>query len=411
MFDAAVDAARPEQLVVEHLPPAPRGRTLILSAGKAAAVMAQAADGAWDAPLSGVAVTPYGHGAPCERVEVIEASHPVPDEAGLRATARFLEEARALGADDLLLCLMSGGASALLAAPGAGITLADKQQVTSALLRSGATIHEMNCVRKHLSAVKGGRLALEAAPAQVVTLLISDVPGDDPAVIGSGPTFGDSTTRHDAQAILERYGIEPPPAVEHALASAASETPGADDVRLSTSTHRILVRPRNALDAAAECARSAGFRPFVLSDRIEGEAHDVGMMHAAIARHVLEAGQPARPPLAVISGGETTVTLGNGGAGGRNTEFLLAAAIALEGLNVFGLACDTDGIDGKGGHAGARFAPDTLRRAEAQGLNARSMLDAHQSGTFFEALDDLVVTGPTRTNVNDFRALLIPGED
>ncbi len=408
MFDAVVDAANPEHLVIRHLPRPPRGRTLILSAGKAAAVMAKAADEAWDAPLSGLAVTPYGHGVACPRVEVIEASHPVPDQAGQSATARFLDEAKALGPDDLLLCLISGGASALLAAPVPGITLTHKQQVTAALLRSGATIHEMNCVRKHLSAVKGGRLALHAAPARVATLLISDVPGDDPSVVGSGPTFGDASTQGEAQAILARYRIEPPPQVRDILKDPSAETPEASHPHLAGTSHRILVRPRDALRAAARRARSAGFRPLLLSDRIEGEARDIGTMHAAIARHVLEAGQPARPPLALISGGETTVTLQGNGNGGRNTEFLLAAALALDGANVHGLACDTDGIDGRGNHAGAHIDPSTLTRAAERGLNARYLLDTHDSGGFFEALDDLVVTGPTRTNVNDFRAFLVP---
>ena len=408
MFDAVVDAANPEQLVVRHLPRRPRGRTLVLSAGKAAAVMARAADEAWDAPLSGLAVTPYGHGVSCPRVEVIEASHPVPDQAGQMATARFLEEAKALGPDDLLLCLISGGASALLAAPTSGITLAHKQQVTAALLRSGATIHEMNCVRKHLSAVKGGRLALHAAPARIVTLLISDVPGDDPSVVGSGPTFGDATTLGDAQAILARYGIRPPPQVRDALEHSDAETPEPAHPELARTSHRILVRPSDALRAAARRARAAGFRPFILSDRIEGEARVIGVMHAAIARHVLESGQPARPPLALISGGETTVTLQGSGSGGRNTEFLLAAALALDGINVYGLACDTDGIDGNGSHAGAHIDPGTLARGAERGLNAPNSLDSHDSGGFFEALDDLVITGPTRTNVNDFRAFLVP---
>ncbi len=408
MFDAAIDAANPERLVLRHLPRRPRGRTLVLAAGKAAAVMARAADQAWDAPLSGIAVTPYGHGVDCPRVRVIEASHPVPDEAGQRATARFLEAAQVLGADDLLLCLMSGGASALLAAPAPGITLDHKRKITTALLRSGATIHEMNCVRKHLSAVKGGWLALRAAPARIATLLISDVPGDDPSVVGSGPTFGDATTQADARTILERYGIDRPPPVRAVLDDPARETPDATHPGLAEATHRVLVRPRDALRAAARTARTAGYRPLVLSDRIEGEARDIGMMHAAIARHALEAGRPARPPVALISGGETTVTLRGNGGGGRNTEFLLAAALALDGINVHGLACDTDGIDGKGSHAGAHIDPGTLTRAAAAGINARHLLDIHDSGGFFESLGDLVVTGPTRTNVNDFRAFLVP---
>ncbi len=409
MFDAVVEAADPARLVTRHLPRRPRGRTLVLGAGKAAAVMARAVDQTWDAPLNGLAVTPYGHGVDCPRVDVIEASHPVPDQTGQRATARFLEEAQALGPDDLLLCLISGGASALLAAPALGITLMHKQQVTAALLRSGATIHEMNCVRKHLSAIKGGRLALRAAPARVVTLLISDVPGDDPSVVGSGPTFGDATTQGDALAILARYRIDPPPPVRAILEDPSRETPDDTHSAFAGATHRILVRPRDTLRAAAQVARSEGYRPLVLSDRIEGEAREIGTMHAAIARHVLEAGQPARPPLALISGGETTVTLpGNGGAGGRNTEFLLAAALALDGANVHGLACDTDGIDGQGRHAGAHIDPSTLARAAARGLRARHLLDVHHSGSFFESLGDLVVTGPTRTNVNDFRAFLVP---
>jgi glycerate 2-kinase len=339
---------------------------------------------------------------------VVEAAHPNPDEAGQRAAARILDLARALGPDDLLLCLISGGGSALLALPAEGLSLADKQAVTRALLRSGATISEINCVRKHLSAIKGGRLAAAAAPASVVALLISDVPGDDPSVIASGPTVPDPTTFADARAVLEKSRIEPPQAVRAHLAAARDETPKPGDPRMRASRIEIVARPQDALEAAAAVARAAGYRPLILGNAIEGEARDVALMHAGMARQAAVYSQPAEPPCVLLSGGETTVTIRGQGRGGRNGEFALALAVALGGdPRVWAIACDTDGIDGIEDNAGALVRPDTLARAEATGLDPKAMLANNDSYGFFSALGDLVVTGPTRTNVNDFRAVLV----
>jgi hydroxypyruvate reductase len=399
LFEAAVAAARAEGRLVAALPPAPRGRTVVVGAGKAAAAMARAVEDAWTADLSGLVVTRYGHGVPTHRIEVVEAAHPNPDEAGQRAAARILELARALGRDDLLLCLISGGGSALLALPAEGLSLADKQAVTRALLRSGATISEINCVRKHLSLIKGGRLAA-AAPAPVVALLISDVPGDDPSVIASGPTVPDPTTFADARAVLEKYRI----------AAAREETPKPGDPRLSASRLVMVATPQDALEAAAAVAREAGYRPLILGNAIEGEARDVALVHAGMARQASLYGQPTEPPCVLLSGGETTVTVRGRGRGGRNGEFALALAVALRGdPRVWAIACDSDGIDGAEDNAGALVRPDQLARAEAAGLDAKAMLANNDAYGFFSALGDLVVTGPTRTNVNDFRAVLVTG--
>jgi len=411
LFEAAVAAAAPDRCVPGHLPPPPPGRTVVVGGGKAAAAMAQAVEAHWpaDRPLSGLVVTRYGHGVgTLPRIEVVEAAHPVPDAAGQDAAARMLGLVQGLGADDLVLCLMSGGASSLLALPARGVDLADKQAVNRALLRSGAGIHEMNCVRKHLSAIKGGRLAQAAAPAQVVTLTISDVPGDDPSVIGSGPTVPDDTTREDAQAVLARYGIEAPPAVTAWLRDPAAETPKPGDPAFSRTQVLTVATPQAALEAAAAAAREAGVAPVILGDAIEGEAAEVARVMAGIARQCATYGQPAAAPCVLISGGETTVTVRGHGRGGRNAEFLLALAVALDGhRSVCAIACDTDGIDGTEDNAGALLMPESLERCRALGIDARARLADNDGYAVFAGLGDLVVTGPTRTNVNDFRAVLI----
>jgi len=391
-----------------HLPRPAAGRTIVIGAGKGAAAMAQTLEQHWPGPLSGLVVTRYGHGADCRRIEVIEAAHPVPDEAGRGAAARMLQMVQGLHADDLVLCLISGGGSALLALPAEGISLADKQALNKALLNSGATIFEMNCVRKHLSAIKGGRLALACAPARVVTLMISDIPGDDPGIIASGPTLADATTCADALAVLRKYAINVPPAVLQHLESGVGETPKPGDPRLAGNTHHVIATAQQALQAAAATARAAGVTPYILSDDMEGEARDIALAHAAIARQVAVHGQPFQKPCVLISGGETTVTVRGSGRGGRNAEFLLALANALDGAaGIHAIACDTDGIDGSEDNAGAVYQPDSLARAQQHGLRPRAMLDNNDGYGFFSALDDLVVSGPTRTNVNDFRAILI----
>lgn len=406
LFDAAVRAADPAKVIVPYLPDPPPGRTLVLAAGKAAASMAHAVEQHWPGNLTGLAVTRYGHGMDCAHIEIIEAGHPLPDAAGRAAAKRFLEQAESLAKDDLLLCLMSGGASALLVEPAPGLSLDEKQAVNRALLHSGAPIDEMNCVRKHLSAIKGGRLAAAAHPARVVTLAISDVPGDDPAVIGSGPTVGDPTSCADALAIAAAHGISLPRAAATALSSGAWESVKPDDPVLAGGDFRMIARPADAQAAAAEAAQDAGLVPTLLGDDLEGEARDVAADHARLAR--------SADPGVILSGGETTVTVdataGPPGRGGRNCEYLLALAIALDGAaGIHALACDTDGIDGTEDAAGAVIGPDTLARAAALGMDADVMLRGHDSYTFFERLGDLIVTGPSRTNVNDFRAILVRG--
>jgi hydroxypyruvate reductase len=414
LYDAAVSAALPSATLASYLPSPPKGRTLVLGAGKAGAAMAQAVDAAWpsDAPLSGLVITRYHHTpkvAGPGRIEIVEASHPVPDAAGERAAQRIAALTQGLGPDDLVLCLISGGGSALLAAPAEGLTLDDKRAVNKALLHSGAAIDEMNCVRKHLSALKGGRLAVMCAPAKVVTLLISDVPGDAPDVIASGPTVPDPSTCADALKILTRYGIEVPPAARAGLESGAFETPKPGDPRFAGHEVHLIASPRQSLQAAAELARRHGIDAHVLSDEIEGESREVGKVHAALARSVARHGEPFRKPCVILSGGETTVTVrSKTGRGGRAAEFVLGCAIALQGEpGVHGLAADTDGIDGVEDNAGASLTPDTLARAQAKGLSPREALDGNDAYTFFHGLGDLVVTGPTYTNVNDFRALLV----
>ena len=408
MFDAAVAAAQPAVCLPPHLPSTPKGRTIVIGAGKASAAMARALEDHWSGPLEGLVVTRYGYDVPCERIEIVQAAHPVPDAAGLQAAQRIRERVTGLTADDLVIALISGGGSSLLVAPGEGLTLADKQAVNTALLHSGASISEMNCVRRHLSSLKGGRLAAVCHPAQVVTLLISDVPGDDLIDIASGPTVADPTTCADALAIVDRYRISVPPAVRSLLESGAGETVKPGDPRLAAIQTRMITAPQIALEAAAQVARGAGITPYILGDSLEGEARDLGKAMAGIARQVAVHGQPFKTPCVLLSGGETTVTLRGKGRGGRNVEFLLSLAVALNGQpGVFALAGDTDGVDGAEEIAGAVLTPSTLQRAWALGTNPRSSLDNNDAHSFFQALGDSVVTGPTLTNVNDFRAILI----
>jgi len=416
LFNAAVAQAVPGPETAAFLPPPPKGRTLVLGAGKAGGSMAAAVDALWpkNAPMSGLVVTRYDYVPPAYkatpgRIEVVEAAHPVPDDAGRRAAKRIAELTKGLTKDDLVLCLISGGASSLLAMPADGITLEEKQAINKALLKSGAAIDEMNCVRKHLSAIKGGRLAAMCAPAQVVTLLISDVPGDAPQVIGSGPTVPDSTTCADALRILARYGIEVPAAARKGLESGALETPKPGDALFAGHAVHMIATPQHSLEAAAALAREARIGVHVLSDEMEGESREVGKVHAALARYVARHGQPFAKPCVVISGGETTVTVkSKGGRGGRATEFLLGCAIALQGEpGVHVMAGDTDGIDGVEDNAGAIVTPSTLARAQGLGLKAQDFLDNNDAYNFFKPLGDLVAPGPTFTNVNDFRALLI----
>ena len=409
LFEAAVAAADPRKVLAAHLPPRPKGRCVVVGCGKSAAVMAAALENAWpDIALEGTVVTRYGHAVPTRRIEVIEASHPVPDANSERGAQRLLERVRGLGPDDLVLALISGGGSALCAASAPGLTLADKQAINRALLASGATITEMNCVRKHLSAIKGGRLAAAARPARVVTLAISDVPGDDPAVIASGPTVPDPTTFADARAIIARYGIEPPASVAARLAQAADETPKPGE--LPNTEFDLIATPMMALTRMADTARGLGLTPLVLGDALEGEAREIGTVMAGIARSIRAHGQPLPPPAVVLSGGETTVTIGRGpaGHGGRNTEFLLSLAVALDGAaDIWAIAGDTDGLDGMDDIAGAIVTPDTLSRARANGIDPRAVLAGHDGHTLFDTIGDAIRTGPTLTNVNDVRAILI----
>ena len=402
MFAAGVAAAQPALCVPPHLPPPPPGRTVVIGAGKAAAAMARAVEDHWAGPLSGLVITRYGHGVPCDRIAVREASHPVPDAAGLAATAELRALCAGLTAEDLVICLISGGGSALLVDPAPGVTLADKQAVNANLLASGADIGQMNTVRRHLSGIKGGRLAALCHPARVVTLAISDVPGDDPCVIASGPTVGDPTTCADAAAILDRYGIPAPP---------LSESVKPDDPRLAGAVFKLISSPLIALRAAAAVAEAQGIPCHILGDALEGEARDVARTLGAIATSVATNGLPFTAPCVLLSGGETTVTVRGRGRGGRNVEFLTALALALQGHpRIHALAGDTDGIDGIEEVAGALITPDSLDRARALGLDPRAMLDNNDGHRLFEALGDQVITGPTLTNVNDLRAILVSGQ-
>ena len=409
LYASAVDAVSAEKCLPAYLPqPSKLGRTLVIGAGKGAAAMAKAVEDNWPGTITGLVVTRYGHGVACKQIEVIEAAHPVPDEAGRQAATRILQMVQGLTENDVVLCLISGGGSSLLALPSVGISLEQKQRINKALLKSGATISEINFVRKHLSAIKGGRLALACRPARVVTLLISDVPGDDPSIIASGPTLPDSSTCLDALAVLRKYAIDVPANVVRHLASGAGETPKPGDPRFTHNSAHVIATAQDALEAAAAKARAAGITPYILSDSLEGEARDVALMHAAMAKQVGKHGQPMSKPCVLISGGETTVTVRGTGRGGRNAEFLLSLAVALNGhAGIHAIACDTDGIDGSEDNAGAVLAPDSMARAEALDVSARKLLENNDGYEFFSKLGDLVVSGPTRTNVNDFRAILI----
>jgi len=442
LFDTAVQAVSAQQCLPAWLPQPPQnGRTLVIGAGKGAAAMAKVVETQWSGKVEGLVVTRYGHGANCQHIEVIEAAHPVPDEAGRAAAGRILQRVQGLTENDLVLCLISGGGSALLSAPAPGISLEQKQAINRALLKSGATIAEINCVRKHLSAIKGGKLALACAPARVITLLISDVPGDDPGVIASGPTLPDPTTCAQALAILHKYAIALPDNITQHLQSGAGETPKPDDGRFARNEHHVIATAQDALEVAAAQARAAGVTPYLLGNDLEGEASDTGWVHAVLAEEIARSGQlpfqpmsassqlqtvesrqlyiklaeilkqypqPLSKPCVLLSGGETTVTVRGNGRGGRNAEFLLGLVARLQGANtIYALACDTDGIDGSEDNAGAIYTPQSGQQAQEQGLDAKAMLENNDGYGFFAALDELIITGPTRTNVNDFRAILI----
>ena len=411
LFDAAIASAQPARCLPAHLPTPDElgsGRLIVIGAGKASGAMARAVEDHWPGPLSGLVVTRYGYALPCERIEIVEAAHPVPDAAGLAAAERLLQMVQGLSADDLVLCLISGGGSSLLPLPAPSLTLAHKQDVSRALLKCGATISEMNCVRRHLSGIKGGRLAAACHPARLLTLLISDVPGDDPMDIASGPTVADPTTCEDALAILRRYGIDVPAPVLELLESGRGESVKPGDARLARAEVRMIATPQMALEAAAGVARAAGYTPYILGDALEGEARDVGTVLAGMALQVAQRNQPVAAPCVLLSGGETTVTVRGTGRGGRNVECLLAMGIALHGHpRIHALAGDTDGVDGQEEIAGAYLAPDALARAWALGLKPKDSLANNDGHGFFAALSDAVITGPTLTNVNDFRAILI----
>lgn len=409
MFGAAVRSVHPAVCLPGNLPAAPSGRTVVVGAGKAAAAMARAVEDAWSGELSGTVVTRYGHAVSCARIEVIEAGHPVPDDSSIRASRAILARLEGLTEADLVICLISGGGSSLLASPPPGITLREKQRVNEQLLRSGASISEINCVRKHLSAIKGGRLALAAFPARVVTLAISDIPGDQAADIASGPTCADPTTRQDALAIMRRLGIAETPEIGDWLASPESETPKAGTPRLLRVDNRIIATAQDALEAAAVHARDAGLTPFILGNSIEGEARHVAAVHVGMAKQIIAHGQPVPRGCVLLSGGETTVTVRGSGRGGRNAEFLTAVASMIgPDDGIFALAADTDGIDGSETNAGAILTPDMLARAQTLGLDAATYLRNNDGFGFFSAIGGLIDTGPTLTNVNDFRAIIVP---
>jgi len=408
LFQVAIDVALPKNVLPSQVPAPPKGRTVVVGAGKAAAAMAAALERQWSGPLSGLVITRYGHGVPCQKIEVIEAAHPVPDALGQRAAQRILDLARSLGPDDLLIALLSGGGSALLSLPAAGLSLADKQALNRMLLTAAAPIDEMNCLRKHLSAIKGGRLAVAAWPARCASLIISDVPGDAPSVIASGPTVGDPTTLQQARAILVKYSGAVAPAITSALADPANETPAPDDIRLARSTPHLIATPMQSLRAAAMRARDAGITPVILGDALEGEARDLGRSIANMALDCRAGTGLASPPCVLLSGGETTVTLRGTGRGGRNVEFLLGLANTLNGARaIYALAGDTDGIDGAMEIAGAVVTPDTIQRANQAGYALATALADNDGHGYFAVLGDQVITGPTLTNVNDFRAVLI----
>ena len=408
IFDAAVAAADPERTIKDHLPAKPKGRTIVIGAGKGSAQMAAAFEKAWDGPIEGLVVTRYGYGATCQRIEVIEAAHPVPDAAGLEASRRLLEKVEGLTSDDLVVALISGGGSALLPSPAEGLTLADEIAVNEALLASGAPIAAMNTIRKHVSTIKGGRLAAAAWPAKVVSLIVSDIPGDNPALVASGPTVADPGSREGALASIAAYGMKLPAAVVAHINSPAADAPSPLDSRFSRNEVHLIASAGVSLEAAAMEARRRGIEAVILSDSIEGEAREVGGVHAAIAREVATRDRPFRKPVLILSGGETTVTLRAKGKGGRNSEFLLAFAIGISGTQgIDALAADTDGIDGSEDNAGAFADGSTVSRMRGAGVDARAMLAGNNAWTAFNAVGDLFVSGPTGTNVNDLRAILI----
>ncbi len=408
LFRAAIAAADPGRAVAANLPERPRGRTIVVGAGKAAAQMAQAFERAWGPPIDGLVVTRYGHAVATEHIEAVEAAHPVPDEAGFLAARRMMAKVHGLGPDDLVVALISGGGSALLPAPGPRMTLADEQELTRSLLASGLPIGQMNRNRNELSEIKGGRLAVLAAPARLATLVISDVPGDDPALVASGPTIPIASTRDDVRRLVALAHLKLPPAASAILASADNLPPRPDDPRLAGNSARIIASAALSLDAAASRAREKGLVSYILSDAIEGEARDIGMMHAAIAKEIASRNRPVARPALLLSGGETTVTLRGNGKGGRNSEFLLSFALAIEGVDgISALAGDTDGIDGSEDNAGAVADGTSIARMRAAGIDARSALANNDAYSAFQAIGDLVITGPTGTNVNDFRAILV----
>jgi glycerate 2-kinase len=408
MFDAAIACAQPAVCLPAYLPERPRGRLIVVGAGKASAAMARSVEDHWPGPLSGLVVTRHGYAVPCTRIEIVEAAHPTPDQAGLHAAQRVLDSVAHLHEDDLVLCLISGGGSALWPLPAAGVSLNDKQNINRRLLASGATISEINCVRRHLSAIKGGRLAAACHPARVATLAISDVPGDRPNDIASGPTVADPTTCDDALGIVRRYGIELPVCAREVLESGRGESLKPGDPRLAGSVFNLIAAPQMALEAAARVARAAGVAAHILGDALEGEARDVGRVMAGIALQVAARNEPFSAPCVLLSGGETSVAVHGGGRGGRNVEFLLSLAIALAGHpRIHALAGDTDGVDGQEEIAGAVVTPETMARAWAGGLRPHDFLADNDAHTFFSTLGDSVVTGPTLTNVNDFRAVFI----
>lgn len=408
LYGAALAAADPMQVLPGHLPAAPMGRTVVVGAGKAGASMARAVEACWSGPLSGVVAVPHGASLPLVRIEQVEGSHPVPDHRSVQAGQRLMAAVAGLGPDDLVLALFSGGGSALCALPAPGVSLAEKQAITQSLLRCGATIHEINTVRKHLSAIKGGRLAAQAHPAPVVSLLISDIPGDDPALIASAPTLADRTTCADALRLLQRYEVEVSPGLRSALRMGGLESPKPGDVRFAGHRHQVIACAQDGLEAAAGAARRRGLPVHILSDAMQGEARNLALAHAAIACQVRRRGQPFAAPCVLISGGEATVTVRGDGRGGRNTEFALALALALQGeAGIHAISAGTDGLDGNGAAAGAWIAPDTLARAQSAGLDPAGALHRNDSFGFFDALGSTVLTGPTFTNINDFRAVLI----
>jgi glycerate 2-kinase len=408
LFQAAVEAADPERTIAAHLPPKPKGRTIVIGAGKGSAQMASAFEKVWDGPIEGLVVTRYGFGAPCKHTEIIEASHPVPDAAGLVASKRLLETVSGLTPDDLVVALISGGGSALLPSPPEGMTLEDEITVNKVLLASGAPISAMNAVRKHLSTIKGGRLAAAAHPARVFSLIVSDIPGDNPAFVASGPTVTDETTREDALRIVERYNLELPKAALAHLQSDRADAPKPSDAVFAGHDHHLIASAAVSLEAAAKAARNLGIEAVILSDAIEGEAREVAHVHAALAKQVLSKNQPFAKPVVILSGGETTVTVRGKGKGGRNSEFLLSLAIDIDGADgISAFAADTDGIDGSEDNAGAFADSTSIARLLAKGHDALAYLNSNDAWTAFNAIDDLFVPGPTGTNVNDLRAILI----